>query len=97
MAKVIYSHRALADLGRLEGFLAKQAPDAAELALLTIKDAVEVLSRHPLIGHAVQDPYRELVIAYGQRGYVALYRYEPLLEVVRVLAIRHQRECGFSQ
>ena len=97
MAQVVYSRRALSDLHRLELFLARQAPDVAEVAMLTIFDAIEVLERHPLIGRRSQGPYRELVIAYGQRGYVALYRFEPRRQIVRVLAIRHQREAGFQE
>lgn len=38
---------------------------------------------------------RELVISYGRTGYVALYRFLPLRDEVRVLAIRHQREIGY--
>jgi plasmid stabilization system protein ParE len=38
---------------------------------------------------------RELVISFGQTGYVALYRFVVPRDEVRVLAIRHQREIGF--
>ena len=34
---------------------------------------------------------RELVIAFGDSGYVALYRHEPADDAVYVLAFRHQR------
>jgi len=39
---------------------------------------------------------RELLISYGKSDYVALYSYEQRQDVVLVLAIRHQREAGYS-
>ena len=38
---------------------------------------------------------RELVIAFGDSGYVALYRHEPTADAVYVLAFRHQKEAGY--
>nr|WP_277424547.1 type II toxin-antitoxin system RelE/ParE family toxin [Pseudomonas orientalis] len=38
---------------------------------------------------------RELVIAFGDAGYVALYRFIPSESAVVVLAFRHQREAGY--
>ncbi|TLZ39596.1 MAG: hypothetical protein E6K23_12530 [Gammaproteobacteria bacterium] len=37
---------------------------------------------------------RELIIAFGDSGYVALYRHDPAAETVYVLAFRHQKEAG---
>jgi hypothetical protein len=37
---------------------------------------------------------RELVIPFGDSGYAALYRHEPTLDLVYVLAFRHQKETG---
>jgi hypothetical protein len=31
------------------------------------------------------------------RGYIALYRYAPEIDIVFVLAIRAQRECGYAE
>jgi hypothetical protein len=39
---------------------------------------------------------RELLISYGKISYVALYSYEQRQDVVLVLAMRHQREAGYS-
>lgn len=64
-------------------------------AVYAIRSAVEVLSEHPLIGRARDDVLRELVISFGRTGYVALYRYRPRRNLVRVLGIRHQRELDF--
>ncbi|SCM75730.1 Plasmid stabilisation system family protein (fragment) [uncultured Pleomorphomonas sp.] len=38
---------------------------------------------------------RELVIAFGESGYVVLYRHEPADDAVYILAFRHQREAGY--
>jgi hypothetical protein len=39
--------------------------------------------------------HRELVIPFGNSGYVALYRYEPGDDAVLILAFRHQKEAGY--
>lgn len=38
---------------------------------------------------------RELMIGFGDSGYVALYRHEPTDDAVYVLAFRHQKEAGY--
>lgn len=38
---------------------------------------------------------RELVIAFGDSGHVALYRHEPADDAVYVLTFRHQKETGY--
>ncbi len=37
----------------------------------------------------------ELLIEFGDSGYVALYRFEPKDDAVFVLAFRHQKEAGY--
>ena len=95
MATVVYSARALAHLERAFGFLASENPDAAVTAASAIRSAVENLAVHPLLGRRVHGDIRELVISFGQTGYIALYRFVVPQDEVRVLAIRHQREIGF--
>jgi len=56
---------------------------------------VTILERHPHIGRAVRGPLRELVISFGRRGYVALYRVSSRRDRIEILAIRHQREAGY--
>ena len=58
--------------------------------------AIDVLERNPLIGRRVRADLRELVIGRRARGYVALYRYVTELDTVFVLAIRGQKEAGFT-
>ena len=38
---------------------------------------------------------RELIIPFGDSGYVALYRYDSKADTIYVLAFRHQKEAGF--
>lgn len=63
--------------------------------------ALDVLERNPLIGRPVvghpSGELRELIVGRRSRGYVALYRYVPELDVVFVLAIRSQREAGYGR
>lgn len=95
MARISYSETALSNLERISEFLAAESEDAAEKALELIDDAIGMLARHPLVGRPAEMHLRELVISQGRTGYVALYSYEPLQDVVLVLAVRHQREVGF--
>lgn len=95
MAKLSYSERALADLVGLTDFLTESDPSAAAETLELIGEAVELLSRHPLIGRPVEHGLRELVISRGRTGYLALYSFEEDKQAVLILAIRHQGEAGY--
>jgi plasmid stabilization system protein ParE len=95
VATVVYSARALSHLERAFEFLAGENPDAAVAAAWAIRSGVESLAVHPLLGRRVLGDVRELVISFGQTGYIALYRFVVPQDEVRVLAIRHQREIGF--
>lgn len=97
MATVVYSARALEQLERAFEFLAQRDPTAALNAATAIQSAVATLTGHPLIGRRIESEIRELVISFGKSGYVALYRFLPHLDVVRVLAIRHQRELDYPE
>ena len=98
MAQLIYTENAQVDLVRLTKFLLPSDPAAAAETSLLIKEAVQVLRNHPLIGRAVEDGMRELMVSRGRSGYVVLYSIEQAMqEVVLVLAIRHQRESGYSR
>ena len=74
---------------------AGETPDAAIASAQAIRSAVEILAAHPLLGQRVHGDIRELVISFGQTGYIALYRFVVPQDEVRLLAIRHQREIGF--
>ena len=96
MATVRLSARAFADLERIFDFLAQDDPDAALAAVGGIREALQILDSHPLIGRRVDGRIRELVISRGRTGYVALYRWFEAEGDPVVLAIRHQREAGYG-
>ena len=60
-------------------------------------DAATLLETNPEIGRPLDDlpELRELVIAFGDSGYVTLYRYESSSDTVYILAFRHQKEAGY--
>lgn len=91
MAKVVYSRNAVANLETAFEFLLEHDVNAAAASAAAIREAVEMLARHPLIGRRIEGEVRELVISFGKTGYVALYRFLPMRDEIRVLAIRHQR------
>ncbi len=97
MASVVYSARALDHLERAFEFLTQTDPSAARNAAAAIQSAVSTLAAHPLIGRCIEGEIRELVISFGKSGHVALYRFIAHLGVVRVLAIRHQRELDYPE
>jgi plasmid stabilization system protein ParE len=93
MPQVRFAPAALRDLEQLREFLQPKNPAAAKRAAAVIKKAIQMLEQHPQIGRPAEgmDPERrELLIDFGNSGYVALYRYEA--ELVTVLALRHQKE-----
>ena len=96
MASIVYAPNAVANLERAFAVLASDDPRTAKAAAAAITEAVGLLAHHPFVGRVVEDELRELVISFGRTGYVALYRFAPARDEVRVLAIRHQRELGYS-
>ena len=84
------------DLEALVDFLVSDMPEHAAQTVDLIMDALNILQDHPNIGRTLELPLRELVISRGRTGYVALYEYDAQADVVVVLAIRHQRQAGYS-
>jgi plasmid stabilization system protein ParE len=95
LAKVIYSTAALDDLLRLGEHVIEHSPSNASDMLAKVHAAVAILADHPEIGRRADALRRELVISRGAAGYVALYRFDPRSDVVRILRIRHRREAGY--
>jgi plasmid stabilization system protein ParE len=98
MPQVKLSARAQSDLARLYAFLLDKDIDAAKRAVLAIREALMPLQYAPVIGRPVEDHdhLRELVIDFGASGFLALYRLEPNLDAVTILAIKHQREEDYG-
>ncbi|HET7833965.1 MAG TPA: type II toxin-antitoxin system RelE/ParE family toxin [Gallionella sp.] len=95
--KVRFTQGAREDLLRLFAFLAEQDPQAAKRARKTIAASIELLQQFPFTCRkAVPDNtfLRELVISFGNAGYVALFEIEDQ-KTVTILAVRHQREDDY--
>jgi plasmid stabilization system protein ParE len=98
---VRYSASARDDLKRLYEYLLDRATtadqlDLAERALGTIIGSVDSLGRSPFIYRkAGPSPFlRELLIPFGNSGYVALFEIEDA-STVTILAVRHQLEDDY--
>jgi len=94
MTVLLITKSAERDLNRLTEFLLDDAPEAAVHTAELVIDGLNTLKRHPRIGRKREDGLHELVISRGKSGYIALYRYGEIRDIVTVLAIRHQREVG---
>ena len=84
------------DIERIVAHLLSHDVPQVDERVAEILEALLLLTRHPLIGRPVGNGARELVIGEGSRGYVALYRYDPLDDTAEVLALCAQREAGFQ-
>ena len=96
MTRWLVSLEAADRLEALVDFLVADMPEHAVQTVDLIMDALNILQDHPNIGRPLQLPLRELVISRGLTGYVALYEYDAQADVAVVLAIRHQRQAGYS-
>ena len=93
---IVFDDDALADLERIFEFNFARDPQTALDHIHRIREGVAILGNHPEIGRVVAgSSLRELVISHGSSGYVALYQHAPSEEIVRVTAVRHQREAGY--
>lgn len=96
MSRLLLAPRAWRDIARLADFLAEShSAEAAQTGELLIS-GLSILRDHPLIGRTVEHDLRELPISRGRSGYLALYRFDPVIDTVLVLTLRHQREAGYA-
>lgn len=95
--RVRYTAGARNDLRRLHAYLLAPDPPAARRALDTIKKGMELLKDFPFTCRKASPntPFlRELVIPFGNSGYVALFKIEDSKNVT-ILAIRHQHQDDY--
>jgi plasmid stabilization system protein ParE len=97
LAQIGFSERAFEDFERVFEFYSGDDPDLARAQMRAIMEAIAILADHPLIGRLIKHGLRELVISRGKTGFVALHRFSPQSDFVRILRIRHQRELGYPQ
>ena len=84
---------------RCHRYLHDRNPAAAKQAKAVIRERSAVPARSPRLGRPYEKDrsLRELVIRFGRRGrYLALYRYDPENDVVRILAFKHGQEEGYK-
>ena len=94
---VRFTLEAKADIEQLYSFLAERDFGAAERALEVIEHAWSFLEQFPFSCRKADDanPFlRELIISFGDSGYVALFEIEDS-RTVTVLAVRHQLEDDY--
>ena len=97
MARVRLAPAVLEDLERIVAHLHQHEVEDAEARVEQIIAALDVLESNPLIGRPAGEDRRELLIGRDSRGYVALYRYVPVIDTALVLANRAQREAGYAR
>jgi len=97
LPRVIVTEVASEGLERCRQFLVGKAPEAARRAGQAIEQQLLLLEKAPDVGRPFPEmpDLRELVIAFGDSGYVLLYRHEPADDAVYVLAFRHPKEAGY--
>ena len=96
MPQVIFAPAAIRDLQRLRDFLRPKSAEAAQRGC-SDPSGVTILGAHPRLGRTIEDlpeAFREWLIDFGDSGYVVRYRIGD--DAVTILAIRHQKEAGYS-
>jgi plasmid stabilization system protein ParE len=97
MPQLTWTPEALRGIQRIHSFLAPKSPVAASRAVRAVREGLRTIATHPGAGRAAEKmapEFREWLIPFGDSGYVALYRVQG--DMVVILAIRHQREAGYS-
>ena len=98
MPQVTVSALAQRDLQRLQDFLKTKNRLAARKAGEVIVRAIQQLKTLPYIGRPVPFlpvEYQELVIGFGDSGYVMLYRIDREIDRIVIVTVRHQKESGY--
>ena len=98
MPRIIITRTAQRDLERLRQSLQKKNPDASRRAAKAVKESIARISEQPEAHRPVLDMmfHREVIIPFGNTGYIARYYFKPGIEDIIVLRVKHQRENEFS-
>ncbi|MCP4993792.1 MAG: type II toxin-antitoxin system RelE/ParE family toxin [Gammaproteobacteria bacterium] len=97
MPRVIITEGAAQGLERRRQFLVEKNPQAKMRAGQAIEHQFALLETEPEVGRPFDDlpELRELIIPFGDSGYVALYRFDAKTDFVYVVTFRHQKEAGY--
>jgi plasmid stabilization system protein ParE len=84
-------------LERCRRSLSEKSSEAAIRAAQAISTSFDKLETLPDIGKPLPNNlnFRELIINFGDSGYVALYRHDCEQDAVYIIAFRHQKEAGY--
>jgi plasmid stabilization system protein ParE len=94
---VIVTESAVKGLTHCRQFISAKNPLAAKRAGQVIERQFVLLESNADLGRPFSEDIdlRELIIAFGESGYVALYRYIASDDAIYVLVFRHQKEAGY--
>jgi plasmid stabilization system protein ParE len=72
-------------------------PQAVKRAGQSIEKQFALLETSPDIGRPFPDlpEWRELIVPFGDAGYIVLYHHDHADDAVYVLAFRHLKEAGY--
>ena len=96
MTRIVLTPGSAEDFARILDHLDRHEVAQREPRIEGILHAIDVLADNPLIGRVLEQDLRELVIGRDAQGYVALYRYLGEFDTVFIIAIRAQREAGYT-
>lgn len=90
--KLIWEYGAVEDLEKLRVFIQPHNKTAAFNAAQRILNAANLLLENPYLGRPLEEmpEFHELVIPFGQRGYIMRYRIEK--NTIVILRVWHARE-----
>lgn len=97
MTRLVLAPQVRDDFDRIFDVLFEHAPEHAARRTEAIIVTIDILAVSPLIGRLAAYGQRELVIATGTSGHLALCRHDPRQDTVFVQAVRSQRERGYPR
>jgi plasmid stabilization system protein ParE len=97
LPRIIITQAASQGIARCRGFISLKNPAAARRAGAAIEKQLLLLETNAELGRPFLEmlELRELLVGFGDSGYVLLYRFEPSENAIYVLAFRHQKEAGY--
>ena len=98
MGKIVLTSNASSKLKAISGFYETRDEAIAERAIGTIVAAFQILRKFPEAGRPWRGSLtrREIIIPFGEQGFVSLYEIDREQNEIVILAIRQQREAGYS-
>ncbi|RKZ97205.1 MAG: type II toxin-antitoxin system RelE/ParE family toxin [Gammaproteobacteria bacterium] len=97
MPQVIVTEQAIKGMEHCRQFLKRKNPLASKRAAHVIRESFTLLETSPEIGRPINEhpDLRELIIEFGDSGYLALYSFDNKQDLVLILAFRHQKEFEY--